>query len=78
MNRCKEHFEKLINRPDPSNPPAVNTNLPIKRDEPMRKEITKVIGQLKMAKKRGLTRTTYQQTALKTDSITLKSMLVLF
>ena len=48
VNRCKAHFRKLINRPDPSNPPAFNTNLPIKRDEPMRKEITKVIRQLKM------------------------------
>ena len=61
-NRWKEHFEELLNRPAPLNPPDIqpaNTDLPIKCDDPTREEIRKAIGQLKMVKHLALT--TYQQ-----------------
>ncbi len=46
MNRWSEHFEELLNRPAPPNPPDINPadeDLPISCDKPTREEIRKAI-----------------------------------
>jgi hypothetical protein len=50
MNRWKEHFEELLNRPAPQDPPDVQPadgDLPINCDEPTKDEILKLMKQLK-------------------------------
>ena len=56
MNRWAEHFEELLNRPAPPNPPEIqpaNADLPISCDNPTKDEIRKAITQLKNGKAAG-------------------------
>jgi len=56
MNRWAEHFEELLNRPAPLNPPEIhpaNADLLISCDNPTRDEIRKAITQLKNGKAAG-------------------------
>ncbi len=56
MNRWSEHFEELLNRPAPPNPPDINPadeDLPISCDKPTREEIRKAITLLKNWKAAG-------------------------
>ncbi|CAH2325400.1 Hypothetical predicted protein [Pelobates cultripes] len=52
MNRWSEHFEELLNRPAPPNPPDINPaneDLPINCGKPTREEIRKVMKNRKAA-----------------------------
>ena len=56
INRWKEHFEKLLNRPAPSIPPDIQSavsDLDINCEEPTNEEILKAIKQLKSGKAAG-------------------------
>jgi hypothetical protein len=56
MNRWAEHFEELLNRPAPLNPPEIhpaNADLLISCENPTRDEIRKAITQLKNGKAAG-------------------------
>uniref|UniRef100_A0A452GGJ1 Endonuclease/exonuclease/phosphatase domain-containing protein n=1 Tax=Gopherus agassizii TaxID=38772 RepID=A0A452GGJ1_9SAUR len=56
MNRWAEHFEELLNRPAPPNPPDINPaneDLPINCDKPTRDEIRKAITMMKNRKAAG-------------------------
>uniref|UniRef100_A0A8C3IT77 Endonuclease/exonuclease/phosphatase domain-containing protein n=1 Tax=Chrysemys picta bellii TaxID=8478 RepID=A0A8C3IT77_CHRPI len=56
MNRWAEHFEELLNRPAPLNPPDIdpaNEDLPINCDRPTRDEIRKAITMMKNRKAAG-------------------------
>ena len=56
LHRWAEHFEELLNRPPPVNPPDIQpaqTDLPISCDIPSREEIRKAIQQLKSGKATG-------------------------
>ena len=55
-NRWKEHFEELLNRPAPTNPPDLTPaadDLPIDCNTPTRQEIRKAIEQIKNGKAAG-------------------------
>lgn len=52
MKRWAQHFEELLNRPAPPNPPNIDpaiSDLPINYNKPTREEIKKVITRLKSA-----------------------------
>ena len=56
LNRCAEHFEKLLNRPVPQNQPDIQpaeTYLPIDCNKPTRDEIKKAIAHMKNGKVAG-------------------------
>ena len=56
LKRWAEHFEELLNRPPPTNPPEIQpaqTDLPISCDIPSREEIRKAVQQLKNGKATG-------------------------
>ena len=56
LNRWAEHFEELLNRPSPLNPPDIQpaiADLPISGDRPNREEIRKAIQKLKSGKAAG-------------------------
>ncbi|XP_028649227.2 LOW QUALITY PROTEIN: uncharacterized protein LOC114645554 [Erpetoichthys calabaricus] len=56
MNRWSEHFEELLNRPVPPNPPDINPaneDLPINCGKPTREEIRKAITLMKNGKAAG-------------------------
>lgn len=56
LNRWAEHFEELLNRPPPPNPPDIQpaeTDLPISCDIPSREEIRKAVQKLKNGKAAG-------------------------
>ncbi|BFZ02555.1 hypothetical protein BsWGS_05594 [Bradybaena similaris] len=51
MNRWAEHFEELLNRPPPSNPPDIvpaESDLPISCDKPNREEIKTAIKRMRL------------------------------
>ena len=56
LNRWAEHFEALLNRPAPQNPPVIEpatVDLPIRCDKPTREEIRKAITLMKNGKAAG-------------------------
>jgi hypothetical protein len=56
MNRWAEHFEELLNRPAPPNPPDIDpadVDLPINCEKPTRDEIRRAITQMKNGKAAG-------------------------
>ena len=56
LNRWAEHFEELLNRPTPPNPPDIqpaDSDLPINWEKPSRDEIRKAIMKLKNGKAAG-------------------------
>ncbi len=56
MNRWSEHFEELLNRPAPLNPPDIDpakVDLPINCEKPTREEIRRAISQMKNGKAAG-------------------------
>ena len=56
MGRWREHFEELLNRPAPQNPPMIqpsDTDLPISCDYPSKDEIRRAIKQMKGGKASG-------------------------
>ena len=75
-NRWKEHFEELLNRPAPAEPPDIQpaeNDLPIDCDEPSKEEIRRAIGQLKKGKASGPDNIPAE--ALKADTNTIVEML---
>ena len=56
MSRWTEHFEELLNRPAPLNPPDIDpaeVDLPINCEKPTREEIRRAISQMKNGKAAG-------------------------
>lgn len=52
-NRWMEHFQKLLNRPAPQDPPDIqpaDSNLPVDYGKPMKEDLQKAIKQLKNGK----------------------------
>ena len=57
LSRWAEHFEELLNRPTPRNPPEIqpaDLDLPINCEKPSRNEIRKAIMKLKNGKAAGV------------------------
>jgi len=76
LSRWAEHFEDLLNRPTPPNPPHIipaDTDLPINCDHPTRTEIRKAIQQLRNGKAAGPDNIPAE--ALKADLTTMVEML---
>ena len=72
----EKHFEELLNRAAPSNPPDIqlaNEDLPIKCDEPTSEKDRKAIRQLKNGKASGPNNMPTE--ALKADQDAMVSML---
>ena len=56
LNRWREHFGQLLNRPPPESPPEIlpaTLDLPINTNPPTKKEIEEVIRQIKSNKAAG-------------------------
>ena len=56
LNRLREHFEQLLNRPPPESPPEMlpaRLDLPINTNPPTKKEIEEAIRQIKSNKAAG-------------------------
>lgn len=56
MDRWREHFEELLNRQIPANPPTINPaaeDLPIDCSAPTKEEIRKAVGQQRNGKAAG-------------------------
>ena len=55
-NRWREHFEEILNRPSPTNPPDIlpaEADLPVECGTPTKQEIKKAIRQMKSGKAPG-------------------------
>lgn len=76
-NRWMEHFQKLLNRPAPQDPPDIqpaDSNLPVDYGKPMKEELQKAIKQLKNGK--AARPDSIPTEALKADMETMVEMLL--